>query len=103
MANTTGQKFGGRTKGTPNKMTNALREKFQTLLDDNLDKMQSDLDALEPKERLKTLLELANYVLPKLRTIDVNEIGNDEDNEAFRPVIINLGTGKEPEHENEAV
>lgn len=99
MANTTGKKFGGRTKGTPNKMTNEIRERFQTLLNDNLDKMQSDLDALEPKERLKTLLELANYVLPKLRTIDVNEIGSDEENDYFRPVIINLGTGKAPDNE----
>jgi hypothetical protein len=97
--NTTGRKFGGRTKGTPNKMTIEIREKFQTLLTDNLEQMQSDLDALEPKERLKTLLELANYVLPKLRTIDVNEIGNDAENDSFRPVIINLGTGKAPQNE----
>ena len=26
MANTTGNKFGGRTKGTPNKLTKELRE-----------------------------------------------------------------------------
>jgi hypothetical protein len=38
MANTTGQKFGGRTKGTSNKTTTELREKFSLLIENNFDK-----------------------------------------------------------------
>jgi hypothetical protein len=38
MANTTGLKFGGRTKGTSNKTTTELREKFSLLIENNFDK-----------------------------------------------------------------
>ena len=64
MANTTKQKFGGRTKGTTNKTTAELREKFSLLLESNFDKLQKDIDLLEPKDRIKTILELAKFVVP---------------------------------------
>ena len=47
--NNTNQKFGGRTKGTPNKTTAELRERFTLLLESNMDRIQSDLDALGTK------------------------------------------------------
>ena len=89
----------GRPKGAPNQATAKARELFTKLLDDNLERLQSDLDILAPKDRVKAILEIANYVLPKLRTIDVNEISSDEENDYFRPVIINLGSGKAPDDE----
>ena len=71
MANTTGRKYGGRTKGTPNKTTAELRERFQTLLDANMETLQSDIEALEPKDRVKAILELARFVLPTLKAMDL--------------------------------
>lgn len=71
MANTTGRKFGGRKTGTPNTTTKELREKFTLLLENNFDKLQSDIDLLEPKDRAKTLLELAKFVLPTLRATEL--------------------------------
>ena len=55
MANNTGKKFGGREAGTPNILTNEIREKFTFLVQSNIDKLQNDLDLLEPKERLKII------------------------------------------------
>ena len=57
------QKTGGRTKGTPNKATAELRERFTLLLESNFDTIQSDLNTLEPKDRIKTIRPLQNPFL----------------------------------------
>jgi len=88
----TGIKTGGRTAGTLNKTTLELREKFSLLIENNFDKLQSDIDLLEPKDRIKTILELAKFVVPTLRAV---ELGT-EDGNGFNP-IINLGSGISPE------
>ena len=43
------EKTGGRTKGTPNKTTAELRERFTSLLESNFETIQNDLNSLEPK------------------------------------------------------
>ena len=48
MANLTGKKFGGRKKGTPNKVTDKVRSQFEKLLSKNLNTLQDDIEALEP-------------------------------------------------------
>ena len=88
-------KYGGRTTGTPNQNTAEVREKFSLLLENNFDKIQSDIDLLEPKDRIKILLELAKFVVPTLKATELT-IGNENE---FNPVIINLGTGINPELE----
>lgn len=89
-----GIKTGGRTKGALNKSTAEIRERFNLLLDNNFDKLQSDIDLLEPKDRIKTILELAKFVVPTLRS---TELTTDNENNNFQPIIINLGAGINPE------
>ena len=96
MANNTGQKFGGRTKGTPNRNTNEIRQNFQLLIENNLVKLESDLKALEPKDRIKAILELSKFVLPILRA---TELSTPTDNK-FQPIMINLGNGANPKLSN---
>lgn len=65
MARPKGQpKLGGRQKGVPNKTTQGLREKFETLLDSyNGEMMLRDLMAIEsPKERLQIMGQLSEYI-----------------------------------------
>ena len=76
MANTTGLKTGGRTKGTPNRTTSEIREQFQLLISNNLQTLQSDLEALEPKDRIKSIIELSKFVIPTLKAQDLM-IGKD--------------------------
>jgi len=78
MANNTGQKYGGRTKGTPNKTTAQIRNEFQILISNNIEALQNDIEALEPKERIKTIIELSKFVLPTLKAIEVTEIETDK-------------------------
>lgn len=67
-------KTGGREPGTPNKLTGDMREKLQSLLNDNIDRVQDDLDNLQPKDRLQVIEKLLSYVLPKLQaqSIDID-------------------------------
>ena len=59
-----GKKTGGRDKGTPNKTTQEVRERFQMLLENNMHSLQADLDQLEPLQRLKIMMDMAKLVVP---------------------------------------
>jgi hypothetical protein len=69
MANTTGNKYGGRQKGTPNRMTKELRSVLKDILYRELEQIQEQLDALNPKERIELLIKLMPYVLPKVTSV----------------------------------
>jgi len=62
MANTTGKKFGGREKGTPNKLTKELRSALKDVLYDEIEQIPHRLNALEAKDgpmnNIKTIIEL---------------------------------------------
>ena len=79
MANNTGKKFGGREQGTPNRTTAELKTAFQNLLDVNIDKMQKDLQKLTPKERTHVLLKLADFVLPKVQSVQSDSADFDHE------------------------
>jgi len=80
------KKTGGRTKGTPNRNTTEIREQFQSLINDNLEQMDKDLKALEPKDRIKAIIDLAKFCVPTLKAIDYTD--NNTDKERISPVII---------------
>ena len=65
-------KTGGRIKGTPNKVTKDIRESYQLLIEKSLDRLESDLMELTPKERIEVLIKLSEYVVPKLTKIEAN-------------------------------
>ena len=76
----------GRPKGTPNKNTKEIREAFKNLIELNLEQMQKDLKELEPKDRLKMIIDLSTFVIPKLKQTDLS-IDNDKN---FTPVTISF-------------
>jgi hypothetical protein len=68
----TGYKTGGRSKGTPNKTTFEIRQMLTDILVSNIDTLQTDLSSLEPKERVKYLIDLSKLILPQLKQEDTN-------------------------------
>ena len=72
MANTTGKKYGGRQKGTPNRMTKELRSILKDILYQELEDIEERLDVLEPKTRIELLSKMMRFVLPKMNTISHN-------------------------------
>jgi hypothetical protein len=81
-----GVRQNGRTPGSPNKSTKEVRERFKALLDNNIETIEKDLLLLEPKDRINAILQLAKYVVPQLRSIEVNEM-NIKD---IEPIIIQI-------------
>ena len=76
----------GRPKGAVNNSTAKVKESFSMLLENNLSTLQSDLDSLKPGERLRIILELASFLIPKIKAVEVTNV----ENENFKPVIIDL-------------
>ena len=69
MANTTGKKYGGRKKGTPNRMTKELRVLLKDIMYQELEEVQERFSLLEPKQRIELIIKLMPYVLPKVNSI----------------------------------
>lgn len=66
-------KTGGRTKGTPNKITSELRDSLKQIIDGELISLSNRLEQLEPKERVELLIKLLPYILPKVQTVSHRE------------------------------
>ena len=61
----------GRPVGSKNLASSQIRDTFQLLLSNNLEKIQEDLNELEPKDRIKLLLDLASFIIPKMKSVDL--------------------------------
>jgi hypothetical protein len=69
MANRTGVNYGGRQKGTPNRLTKELRTILKDIFYNELEKMEELLESLEPKERLELVIKILPFMLPKVDKI----------------------------------
>jgi hypothetical protein len=67
----------GRLAGTPNKATTEIKEAFQMLLEDNLPTLKRDISSLAPKERVKFMLDLASFIIPKMKSVDFKSIDTE--------------------------
>lgn len=64
-----GHKTGGRTIGTPNVITKEVRNVLKAILMDEIEKLPSHLENMEPQKRVELITKLMPYVLPKVDTI----------------------------------
>jgi len=80
-----GIKTGGRTKGTSNKLSVAIRETLADVLSDySNDTLRSDLNDLKPAERIKAITNLYRLLLPPIKP----EL--PEDNQEITPLVIHV-------------
>jgi hypothetical protein len=63
----------GKPKGAVNKTTNEIREAVNEIISGNIETLRADLISLEPKERVKFLIDLMAFSLPKLQAIAVKD------------------------------
>lgn len=64
----------GRPKGTKDKTNKEIRERFNDLLENNLSKIDDWLTstaAKDPAKALDLLLKLSEFVLPKLKSVEM--------------------------------
>ena len=74
----------GRPKGSRNKSTADIREKFQQLVEANFEQLEKDLKALRASERVKAITDLAKFVLPTLKATEVDLSTSNN----FQPITI---------------
>ena len=61
--NTTGKKFGGRQKGTPNKLNNEIKGKLSNIINEAIDSI--DLENMSRAEILKLIQLGLPYIITK--------------------------------------
>ena len=66
--NNTGKKYGGRKKGTPNKITTLVKENISKNITDCLNSI--DIDSLEDSDKIRLALGMMHYVVPKRKAIE---------------------------------
>lgn len=62
----------GRPQGTKNKVSQEIRERINDFLENNFDNIQTDIQQLEPKDRIKYFIDLLSFGLPKLRNVEMD-------------------------------
>ena len=66
----------GRPKGVPNKTTEQVRNAFKLLVEENLEQLRDDIAGLEPKDRIKCVLDIAKFILPTLKSTELKPVDN---------------------------
>ena len=69
--NTTGKKYGGRTKGTPNKLSAEIKESLSLLISEAVSSL--DINSMSKSEKLKLIQLGLPYVVTKPQTEEVVE------------------------------
>ena len=78
-----GIKTGGRSKGTSNKLSVAIRETLADVLTDySNEDLRSDLKALTEHQRIKVITNLYRLLLPPVK------VDNSEQETAMQPILV---------------
>ena len=77
----------GRPKGSKNKVKDKVLNLLTSIVEDNIERLQEDLDSLEPQDRVKALTNLIGYILPKQQAVKA-----DVTDEREQIVITNLSS-----------
>ena len=72
METTAAVKYGGRKKGTPNRLTKEVRAVLKEVVFDEMSQIHLHFEKLDPKERIELLIKLMPYVCPKIQTASHN-------------------------------
>lgn len=84
-----GAKTGGRTKGTPNRVTTMRKEMGKEAIASLLqeytsgDLMKQDFLALDPKDRIYLSEKLFSYIVPKMQATSVDLTTQDANEKAL--------------------
>lgn len=82
-----GIKTGGRTAGTPNKVTQAIRDKISETVQEYYlsENFTTDIQALNNRERIEYIRRITDYILPKPKPM---ELETDDASVKLRPIVF---------------
>ena len=83
----------GRKAGSRNKTTEEIRKKFQALFESQLEDLQKDFKSLTAKDRIRYTIELAKFVLPTLKQVEIEQT-KEEDTPLFVIDLLDVDEDK---------
>lgn len=66
------KKFGGRKKGTPNKVTQITRSLINDMAEQMRPQILQDIANLEPAERVKVFIKLCEFLVSKPQSVSLD-------------------------------
>lgn len=72
------KKRGGRSKGTPNKLTSELRQAIKNVVSNQMENLERDMKRLTPYQRLDLTIKLMGYCLPKLQPSETDKVDDNK-------------------------
>ena len=69
----------GRPLGARDRIGTKTRELFKNLVNENLEQLRDDLKTLKPYQRIDAIIKMANFILPKLQSIQMYEANTIEE------------------------
>lgn len=67
----------GRPVGSKNKSTILVKNTIESILDDNVELFKEKLQQLNDKDFVKAYMNLAKYVIPTMKAVEVNDVTED--------------------------
>jgi hypothetical protein len=76
----------GRPEGAKNRVNDEIRNRINEYLSDNFDEVLNDLKTMEARDRVRFYIELLQYSVPKLKTMELKT--ENEDVQLTPPVFV---------------
>ena len=67
----------GRPIGSKNKSTILVKNTIASILDDNIELFKEKLLQLNDKDFVRAYIDLAKYVIPTMKAVEVNDVSED--------------------------
>ena len=67
----------GRPLGSKNKSTVLIKNTIASILNDNVELFKEKLLQLNDKDFVKAYMDLAKYVIPTMKAVEVNDVSED--------------------------
>ena len=67
----------GRPVGSKNKSTILVKNTIASILDDNIELFKEKLLQLNDKDFVRAYMDLAKYVIPTMKAVEVNDVSED--------------------------
>jgi hypothetical protein len=67
----------GRPVGSKNKSTILVKNTIASIIDDNIELFKEKLLQLNDKDFVRAYMDLAKYVIPTMKAVEVNDVSED--------------------------
>jgi|TARA_B110000438_G_scaffold295109_1_gene337590 hypothetical protein len=86
-----GHKFGlGRPKNSKNRSSLKVKNSIALLLENNMELLQKDLDQMNPRDRVNSILQLLKFNIPTMKSIEVEDLSSESSGLEWMEELMSL-------------